>query len=188
MLELRRLLIRPWESTAGGAGASAARVREIRDPETGRAVGFVSAPAAGGGWWRWLTRPALEVRESEDASLLCTVSRAWALAPRWEVRDAEGRRLGLLDEYSLSPPGAAAQSRVSAGTDACGAALAQVLVLQPVPGSYGREVVLPPLHQLVTVSRTTEGTLVAFAPAGVDNPFARMLVLAAILTADQAAP
>jgi hypothetical protein len=189
MLELPRLLIQPWASprdtAVGGARPYVARLRGICDPDTGRAVGFACAPAAGGGWWRWLMRPVLEVHESEDASLLFTISRAWALAPRWEVRDAEGRRLGVFDPYNVAPATGTTPARGPGTAGPHAPAPPDVLVLEPVPGSFGREVELPPLPQLVAVSRTADGTLVVFAPGAVENPFARMLVLAAVLTADE---
>jgi hypothetical protein len=190
MLELPRLLIQPWAPPADTPTDTPARL--IRDPESGRTVGFARVPSGGGWWWRWLTWPVLEVCESADASLLFTVHRLWALAPRWEVRDAEGRRLGVFDRSDLAPVGTAsswafggghAGERASPASPSFHHGTARALVLQPVPGSFGQEVELPPLHQLVTVAEAAGGTAVTFAPGAMDNPFAKMLVLAAVLTA-----
>ena len=87
MLERRELLLRPDT----GAG------RSIVAADTGAAAGSARwRPPDGPPWRRWLGRSVLEVREDEDEPLLFTVRRCWSLLPRYEVRDADGFRLGFL--------------------------------------------------------------------------------------------
>src|SRR5207249_4286978 len=77
MLELRRLLLAPWQPAAPGA----AWLREcaVRDGAGGRVVGFAREPRPPPWWRRWLPRAVLAVYEAPDDSLLFTVVRGWAL-------------------------------------------------------------------------------------------------------------
>ncbi len=45
------------------------------------------------GWWSWIAGQSLEIRETEDASLVLTLRRFWG-RHTWEVRDAEDRLVG----------------------------------------------------------------------------------------------
>ena len=99
MLEGRELLLRPPD---------AGQVRAIMAADTGAAAGSARwRSPSGPRWRRWLGRRVLEVREAEDEPLLFTVRRCWTLLPRYEVRDADGVRLGflvgpwVLDEWGL---------------------------------------------------------------------------------------
>jgi len=149
MLELQSLLLRPW-TAAPGRGPRAGAARAVVDPATGRPLGLVRVTAASGPWWRRLTRPALEVYETEDEALLFSVHCAWLLPFRWEVRDAEDRRLGTLRSSEL---------------------LAARRAMRAV-------------HDLVTWSHAEAGTLVRFSPELDGKPLAKMVGLAAVLTAD----
>src|SRR5438270_10365669 len=100
MLELQSLLLQPW-TTASGRRPRGAAARAVVDPATGQPLGLARAPDGTGPWWRRLTQPTLAVYETEDESLLFTVHRAWPLARRWEVRDADGRWLGAFRRSDL---------------------------------------------------------------------------------------
>src|SRR3954466_11038869 len=87
MLERKALLLLPWT-------LAAAPRRPVLDGPGGPALGFVCRTRPGPRWLRWLASPRLEVYETEDASLLCTVAApAWGRGPH-TVRDAEGRCVG----------------------------------------------------------------------------------------------
>ncbi len=89
MLEQGELLLRPWApARAGGA----ARARPICTGR-GEPLGFaVRRPAAGWAFWPWARPERVEVFETEDESLLLTVTRGWAHT--WKVHDAEDRLVG----------------------------------------------------------------------------------------------
>src|SRR5262245_42385623 len=105
MLERHALLLRAWAPPAGRppdrgrAGAEGpppgSPTRAVLDPGTGEPLGFVSRRRPAWPWLGWLVRPALEVYETEDASLLCTLHGPWALTRGWEVRDADDRLVGV---------------------------------------------------------------------------------------------
>jgi hypothetical protein len=87
MLEQRVLLLRPPDPSGR---------RLITDPATGAPLGFARRHCpTGSRWWQRL-RPVLAVHEHEDEPLVFTVRRCWTLLPVREVREAEGRRIGLL--------------------------------------------------------------------------------------------
>jgi hypothetical protein len=101
MLENGALLLQACTAFPGGvpAGEAAALepARAVLDALTGMPLGFAGWRRRGGRLWpRWLSRPVLEVHESDDAPLLFTVHGLWGLSSRWEVRDADGNVLGLL--------------------------------------------------------------------------------------------
>jgi hypothetical protein len=146
MLERGTLLVRD-----GGGG-----VRAVVDGATGLALGSARPTGAGP---RWLPgRPVLEVREAGDAPLLFTVRRGWSLAPRHEVRDAEGRLVG-----TLAGPRVSGRGRPVAVRGADGAYRA----------ADGRV--------LARVALGKGGTEVNFSDAVAADPFAKMLLLAAAL-------
>jgi len=200
MLELQSLLLRPPTDVpdrraGGGAGGSAgARVRAVVDPATGQRLGSARAPGGSGPWWRRLTRPALEVYETEDESLLFTVHRGWPLAQRWEVRDSEGRRLGTFRRSDLRAARQATRlpdrhgphgQRFGHNRGGAGDRLGQgPIVIDPPPTGPAGQVAAAAVQDLVTWSHGEAGTLVTFAGELEGKPFAKMVVLAAVLMAD----
>jgi hypothetical protein len=152
MLEQRVLVVCPAE---GGLRPIVA--------ETGLPLGYA--------WWRprrapwWRLRPAvLAVHEQEDEPLLFTIRRWWPFLPWRELRDAEGRRVGYLRAGRIADRIGRLMARreKAAENGACffrfrdGRALAEVAVSE-------------------------EGLRLAFAPAVEHDPFAKMLLLGAVL-------
>jgi hypothetical protein len=114
-------------------------------------------------WRRWLWRPALEVVETDDESLVFTIRRHWS-RQAWEVRDA--------DEHSL-------------GTVA-GGVLYDVMSrrLAFVSGAHDEptvSIVSTDGLALATLRRGADGTCLTFGAAVNDNPFLKMLLLACVL-------
>jgi hypothetical protein len=200
VLELQSLLLRAWtivpNRRAGGAAAGTvgARSRAVVDPATGQPLGCARVPAGTGPWWRRLTRAVLEVYETEDESLLFTVHRAWPLALRWEVRDSEGRRLGTFRRSDLRAARQAMRLRERHGSHGqrighsrggAGDRTGQSpIVIDPPPVGPAADAAASAVQDLVTWSHSHSGTLVTFAGELEGKPFAKMVVLAAVLTAD----
>ncbi len=165
MLENGPLLLRDCAAPPGVAAGAAAALRPARavlDALTGAPLGFAGW-RRGGAWPRWLARPVLAVHESDDAPLVFTVHRLWALSERWEVREADGHAIGLL----------------------CGALIKDrygrnIALWQRPAGGLGRARDGDG-QELMSVLTTPEGTRVAFAAAAERNPFLKMLLLAAAL-------
>jgi hypothetical protein len=130
----------------------------IEDATSGTPLGSarLAAPA------RWLPFwPVLEVREADDAPLVFTVRRAWSLVPRFEVRDAEGRPVGFVAGRAVADGGG------------------RYLALLGADGAFrGRDDSV-----LARVVRAGKGIEIRFADAAAPDPFARMLLLAAVLQA-----
>jgi hypothetical protein len=92
MLELPRLLVGPWVPAPDErAQPETAATRAILDPAARARLGIVRERPRG--WPRWLQRESLEVCETEDDSLLCTIRAPWLLAWATEIYDAEDRRV-----------------------------------------------------------------------------------------------
>jgi hypothetical protein len=168
MLELAGLLLGRWRlaTRAKGLPAAAGRTRDVLDLASGQRLGFVqSAPSTGWLDLRWLARRTLEVYETEDVSLLCSVVRPWGLAWTWHVLDAEERRVATVYRRLI---------RRGSGRPL---ALAEPQE-PPAPGRFldvqGRE--------LATFALTPEGTALIFDPRMEDDPFARMALLGAVLS------
>lgn len=48
-------------------------------------------------WWRRGPLSLLEVHEEDQAPLLCLIARRWTLLASYEVLDAEGERIGVIE-------------------------------------------------------------------------------------------
>jgi hypothetical protein len=157
MLEQSALLLRPW-----AAGADGVRSRAVFDPTANTPLGLARTRSDSARLWpRWLNRPALEVYETEDESLLCTVQRSWGWGPRWSVREADEQLVGSVRGPQV--------------LDRLGRTLA-VLHCGRFVDSAGIE--------LGRLERCGEGLRLSFAVWLEGDPFARMLLLAAALTSD----
>ena len=154
MLEHDTLLLRPWSLPADGT-----RQRPIVEPATHGLLGFARTVKPRPGWRGWFDTPALEVHEAEDEPLVFTVRRLGGWKPTWEVRDADGHLVGLRDRIGRP---FALRGKTPDGT---------------ATGFFRS----PDEHELARLVSSTEGTRLEFAANGTDNPFLRMLLLAAAL-------
>src|SRR5437660_281739 len=93
MLEQRSLLIAAPVVQADAAGKS--WIRGIIEPDSGRFLGQATC-GGGQGWFAWLRGQTIRVFETEDASLVMTLTHPWVFSRTWEVRDADDRRVGLV--------------------------------------------------------------------------------------------
>jgi hypothetical protein len=177
MLECQGFVLRPWTKPARpapeptGRDQGEAPVRAILDAATLTPLGFARRAGTAPGWAGWFGRPGIEVFETEDASLLCTVHPRWGLPRWWEVRDADGHPVGAVRPRLHT-------TRVE---DRSGQLLARIE--RTPPGAPGR-VVAPDGREIATLRAAADGTAVAFAPSSPDNPFTRMVLLAALLTTE----
>lgn len=164
MLEHPILWLGPW-TLLSGSGAEAARLigAGAADHRLGQAARR-PRPAA---WWRrWFTPAAIDVFEGEDDSLLLTMQRAWGVRPGWEVLDADGRHVGFVhNSYTLDPYGRPLALLVSGDERS------------------QRSFVTADGRDLATLGTNGDSVLLSFASTYPENPFARMLLLAAALLA-----
>jgi hypothetical protein len=164
MLEQPSLLICPWNPAAL---APAALVRPVLAPG-GDEVGFVrQVPVRAPRWLHWLERRTLEVYETPDSSLVFALRRGWGWPAGWHVLDSEERHIGTLRGHAL--------------LDGFGHFLGAV---EP-PDWQGRGRFLAMQgRELGHYAREPDGTWVTFDAALEGNPFARMLLLGAVLVRD----
>jgi len=165
VLEQPDLWLGPWSAAASAAAAPAGTALVISEPESRRPLGMARwRPRPGPFWRRWFTPAVLEVVESADESLLCTVQRSWRLRPCWEVLDADGRYVGSIQgPYVLDPFGRPLALFLSARTG---------LMKSFVDASS---------CEVGTLEQQPGGNRLSFGMALPDNPFARMLLLAFVL-------
>src|SRR5262245_11113732 len=162
MLEQPSLLVRPWNPAPPGRGGG--QIRLICDA-AGAPVGFarqvgVRAPR----WLHWLGPRALEVYETPDGSLVFALRRGWGWPNGWRLVDADEGLVGTVRGRVL--------------LDGFGHHLAVIDSADPAAGGrflalHGRE-----LGEYVT---GPDGCRLTFAAAVEGNPFARMLLLGAVL-------
>jgi hypothetical protein len=136
-------------------------VRPVCESDGARAVGVVRR--ADGGWF---ARPVLVVVEGEDESLLCTAVGGWWWRGRWRVHDADGHVVGQVRHER--------GGRIAL-RDSVGSAVAA--------SESGGAFRTPGGLQLARLERAGEGERLTFTPGPSCDPFARMLVLVAALTA-----
>jgi hypothetical protein len=207
MLEHQHLLLLPWSVPEEANPAT----RDILDHDTGSPLGHAwwkSCRAAG--WFGIFCRtgPTVEVRETEDDSLLFTMhaSRPWQFltwnkAPvagsiagshlRWEIRDADGYMVGTLEPSGRSPYAHIEQAAGAGGT-AAGMAYDLygrcVIFSRQNDGTgrvVGKEIVAATTWtEIGTLSCSAEGGGVHFSAALEGQPFAKMLILAAAIVRD----
>lgn len=136
-------------------------VRDIVDGDSGAALGYARWETEASPWWRRLFgRGVLAVHEQEDEPLLLTVRRACSLLPRRNVCDAEGQPVGDL--------------------------LGRI-----IHDRYGRSVATledgvfraPDRRVLAELAATAEGLRLTFHDDIAGEPFVKMLLLAAALSA-----
>jgi hypothetical protein len=159
MLEKDRLLILPWSSTAGLPSEDVAGLTRLRRIQDGILLGFAGwAPQS---WWRGRT---IRVFEIPDASLLMTLHRPWGPMRMWQVFDAEDRRIGSFYRQLLF--------------DDLNYHLANLEDEKP---RRPRRFLTRSKEELASLEWESDGTgRLSFH--GVVNPFARMNLLAMVLT------
>jgi hypothetical protein len=138
---------------------TASAMQAIADGESGAPLGFArwqeETPSS---WRRLFGRSVLAVHEQEDEPLLFTVRRVWGLLPRREVRDAENQPIGsLLGRLVQDQHGRAVAS------------------LQD--GVFRS----PRQHVLAELFSAPDGLRLCFHADVADEPFVKMLLLAAAL-------
>jgi hypothetical protein len=164
MLERQGLVVGPW--TAAADEREGRPRRAVLDAATGEPLGFVARAAPGSRWLRWLRPAVLEVYETEDDSLLCTL-RGPALGRRaWEVLDAEGRRVATLFQEAVLD----AEGRRQAALQR---------------SAHGGTFFNPAGLELAAFAPGERGTVLTFAAALEGNPFARMALLGATLAVSE---
>lgn len=159
MLEHMSFYLQPWNR----ATADAPWQRRITDIRA-RPLGFVRCifPVRGA-WFAWLRRTRLEVYETEDASHLMTLVRAWSIGPTWVTYDADALFLGTVHPRSII-----ASDGIRVGE------------FQPTAG--GGRIVDPAGIELMTYSTADDGTVeIRFTKQAMANPFLRMLLLSCVL-------
>ncbi|HEY7154310.1 MAG TPA: hypothetical protein VH575_10170 [Gemmataceae bacterium] len=138
---------------------TASAVQAIADGESGAPLGFARWQAETPSSWRRLFgRSVLAVHEQEDEPLLFTVRRAWSLLPRREVRDAEDQPIGsLLGRLVQDQHGR---------------------VVASLQDGVFRS---PRQHILAELVSAPDGLRLCFHAGVADEPFVKMLLLAAAL-------
>jgi hypothetical protein len=174
MLESSQLLLRPWAPSTQltdrlGRTPSLTWTRGILDAASDEVLGAASwRQRATPIWLRWLVRPSVEVYETEDQSLLCTVRRGWGPATSWHVSDADGRPVGTI--------------RGAVVLNALGRRLG---VFESLGAGTTRRFRAPDGREMGTLQQRGDGTLVSFGADLEGDPFSRMILLAAALAERQ---
>src|SRR5712691_10151401 len=150
-------------SRDGRSASGSSRICRIVAGLSQQFLGFAERLDTGPRHWPWAGYPVVAVHEAEDEPLLFTVHRLWGWRSTLEVRDADGLRVGTI--------------RPGFVRDRHGNGLARL-----VPEANGSQFLGAGGEELGTLRQETDGVLVSFAPVLDNNPFAKMLLLAAALT------
>lgn len=157
MLESHGLILAPWARPPRGPDRQ--RRRTIRDAVSGEPLGFARRAAPRPRWLGWLAPAVVEVFESEDDSLLCTVRGAgWGRG--WRILDADGRLVAAVHRDTV--------------LDSMGDCLALV---ERGAGRFRA----PSGLVLATLAPSEAGAALTFLPASEGEPFVRMALLGAAL-------
>jgi hypothetical protein len=176
MLEQPSLLLRPWNAAPFGTPVgtdvsnvpqAAGLVRAVLDG-TGATVGLARQPLTQTpNWLRWLSRRTLEVYEAPDNSLVFAMRRGWGWRSGWHLIDADERLVGTLRGRML--------------VDGFGQFLATV---ESVNAAGRGRFLAADGRVLGEYAMLRDGTRIAFGPDLEGNPFAKMLLLGAVLVHD----
>jgi hypothetical protein len=162
MLESRVLLLRPWQLSPGETEPRL----WIIDPQSAAALGFVCRKPVGGllRWLPWWRSTVIAIHESGDEPLLCTLSRRPGPWASWRVRDADDHLVGQVCGFRLFDGQnallATAHPRPEEGTTS-------------YLGAQNRELAVTALE--------SDGVRLTFLLGERDNPFIKMVLLAAAL-------
>jgi hypothetical protein len=165
MLERASLLLRPWTSSPNSE--TRGRTRELVD-NTGAIAGFIREELPNSPrWLRWFSKQVREAYETPDNSLVFTLRRGWGWLGAWHLADADDRLVGTY--------------RGRAMLDGFG----HFLAVMESPDDLGRGRFLSAEGRgLGEYVQERDGTRVTFASELEGNPFARMLLLGAVLVRD----
>lgn len=164
MLELSSLLLQWWTPLPNVPPSTEPILgRLILNPADGVTVGIVRQRPIVPSWKFWRPQAGFDVFETDDHPLLFSVQRIWALGRFCDVRDAEGHLVGRFD-----------RGRVQ---DAYGWGWAAVErdPRQRMLGFRDRA------QELAALTTAGSGEILVFRAALGENPFSRMLLLAAAL-------
>jgi hypothetical protein len=131
--------------------------RLIRDSASQQLLGVCKHRPSSARWFRWLSWPTLEICETADEALLFTIERYWGLRPTWVVRDADERQIGWL--------------RGGGAWDAYGRLIGRQASAGRWLSEEGQEV--------ATIQPDGDALMLSYRCD--NNPYARMLLLAAAL-------
>lgn len=161
MLEQKALWLGPWVANAEIVAPGGRRA--IRDPASNANLGAVRRlPPTSPLGLRWLARARLEVVETDDESLLFTARQGFWKAT-WVVEDADGRLVGSVTGQEALDQ----QGRLLGG-------------LSTTPHGLGR-LLYEDGRELASWSASAGGLLLNFGELLDNNPFARMVLLAALI-------
>jgi len=162
MLEHMSFYLQPWNR----ASSTSPWQRRVTD-EAAKPLGFVRCiPPVRGSWFSWLRRTRLEVYETEDASHLMTLSRAWSFGATWIAYDADGIFVGTVHSRSII-----ASDGICLGEHVRNSEGGRVMGLTGVEWLLYR----------CAADRTVE---MQFTRPAMANPFLRMLLLSCVLMSD----
>jgi hypothetical protein len=113
----------------------------------------------------WLARRTLVIHEAPDASLVFTLRRSWGWPSNWQVLDADEHLVGTLHGRAIM--------------DGLGNLLA--VIEAPDPQGRGRLLAVNG-QELASFALDGETTRVIFTGDVDGNPFAKMMLLGAVLT------
>lgn len=187
MLESQSLL---FQCVGSWPGSDPDEVGTISEPASGVRLGIFRSISRLPRWLRWMAPKILEICETEDRSLVCTLRGSRISMPDWVVFDADGKRVGSL-VYVRS-----AYLRIGAAPgDVLGprAVRFRGTVIEDrqgqcsaLFGDTGQGANGPFLSvqgtELGNVTSGPEGRLLTFAPEVAGQPFLKMLLLATVLT------
>jgi hypothetical protein len=165
MLEQQRLFLGPWSVSPPCDKrplATAALRRPIWTHDQRAMLGFASWTRGWqSSWLRWLAPPVWDVLETEDESLLMTLHGDRFRPGHWEVLDSEPRFVGRIADRAIS---------------GCTGEVLATIRDDPVRIEDHRGFII------ASFEPCRSGTVLSFSAVLEDEPFLKMLVLAAALT------
>lgn len=170
MLESAKLFLQPWVASpslsARDPGVES-WTRIILDSTTQQTLGFAQLRTGVGiPWLGWFSRSLVEIRESEDESLLTTMHQSWFSAATWQVNEADGHLVGWIRRTILQ--------------DQYGRRFAS---LTQTHDAQAQRFMSVSSDELGTLVELPEGLLLTFDLSLENNPFGKMMLLAAGLRA-----
>lgn len=156
MLEHSSLLLGPWVRPKP---AQPEKKRTILDAETRQYLGHaILYQHNQEGLLSWLRGERLKIYETEDTSLLTTLSRSWGLSRTWQVADADDRRVGLIYRTELWNARGEPLALVRESSAAC-----RFIDLED--------------REVATLQELNDDRLLTFSEALERDPFAKMVIL-----------